>query len=76
MRNAQPQVNSLFQIGGCGPLQRRLFAIFAGGAFSIPDPAAGPYKSKRSLPNIWRDVRCATHGCRFDECNTVNLDNE
>ena len=58
-------------------LQDQLFAIFAGDEFSVPDPDAGPYKSKRSLPRIWKDVRTrAARGVKFDMCNTINLDNE
>ncbi|CAJ1394426.1 unnamed protein product [Effrenium voratum] len=77
LRNAQPQVDSLFQSLGLRGLQRNLFAIFAGDDFSVPDPQAGPHKSKRSLPRIWQDHRtCAARGVKFDICNTVNLDNE
>ena len=51
--------------------------MFAGDEFSVPDPDAGPYKSKRSLPRIWKDCKtCAASGVKFDMCNTVNLDNE
>ena len=53
------------------------FLILRGDDFSVPDPSAGPYKSKRSLPRIWRDRRtCAAKNVKFDMCNTVNLDNE
>ena len=77
MRNAQPQVDMLFQNLGLRALQRNLYATFAGDEFSVPDPAAGPHKSKRSLPRIWSDRRtCAAPGVKFDMCNTLNLDNE
>lgn len=77
MRNALPQVTMLFKSIGRPDLQEKVFAIFAGDEFSVPDPDAGPYKSKRSLPRIWRDPRtCAARGVKFDMCNTVNLDNE
>lgn len=76
-RNAQPQVSSLFQSIDRPDLGRSIFKLFAGDEFSVPDRAAGPYKSKRCLPNIWRDrSTCAAKGVRFDECNTINLDNE
>mmetsp|Transcript_9327 Transcript_9327/g.27572 ORF Transcript_9327/g.27572 Transcript_9327/m.27572 type:complete len:341 (+) Transcript_9327:84-1106(+) len=75
--NARPQVMELFRTAGCEGLSRQLFNIFAGDEFSVPDPDAGPHKSKRSLPRIWRDVRtCAARGVRFDECSTVNLDSD
>ena len=77
MKNALPQVEQLFESLGLRGLRRQLFAIFAGDEFSVPDPQAGPYKSKRSLPKIWKDRRtCAASGVKFDMCNTVNLDNE
>lgn len=77
MKNALPQVTMLFKSINRPDLQERLFAIFAGDEFSVPDPDAGPYKSKRSLPRIWKDVRtCAARGVKFDMCNTINLDNE
>ena len=77
MKNALPQVTMLFKSINRPDLQDQLFAIFAGDEFSVPDPDAGPYKSKRSLPRIWKDVRtCAARGVKFDMCNTINLDNE
>lgn len=76
-RNAIPQVEQLFKSIGRPDLQEKVFAIFAGDEFSVPDPDAGPYKSKRSLPRIWRDPRtCGALGVKFDMCNTINLDNE
>lgn len=66
----------LFDRLGLRSLQKNLFAIFAGDDFSVPDPDAGPYKSKRSLPRIWSGRACAARGVKFDMCNTVNLDNE
>ena len=76
LRNAQPQVDMLFQSIGRRDLQKNLFAVFAGDDFSVPDPEAGPYKSKQSLPRIWQGRACAAPGVKFDMCNTVNLDNE
>lgn len=77
MKNALPQVQQLFESLGLQGKRRHLFAIFAGDEFSVPDPQAGAYKSKRSLPKIWKDRRtCAASKVKFDMCNTVNLDNE
>lgn len=77
MRNALPQVTMLFHSINRPDLQEKVFAVFAGDEFSVPDPDAGPYKSKRSLPRIWTHPRtCAARGVKFDMCNTINCDNE
>ena len=41
MRNALPQVTMLFKSIGRPELQEKVFAIFAGDEFSVPDPDAG-----------------------------------
>lgn len=75
--NAEPQVRALGHATGRPQLLDELFALYAGDAYSIPDPQAGKFKSKRCLQRIWRDrSTCARAGMHLDHCNTLNLDSE
>ena len=79
VHNAEPQINLLGSHVVIPNLKRRLFYVYAGKEFEVPDPLEkfpdGAPKMMRSLPRIWaHKATCARAGVQYDECSTLNID--